>query len=500
MKNIFHKTGLLFVLLVTFAAPAQYYVFDAGFGTGGKVNMTQVNCFTPVDVLFIQDKYYIIGKEGLNVLNYDGTPFASFGVDGYVAISTPGVTYSPKSAKADANSIYIFGFASTSNPENTNMYIAKMDLLTGAADTGFGSNGIKIIDLGTQELCTDILLNKNEQDVTESLYAVGSKYISSDAITMVLFKLLPSGDPDFAFDPSGYKTYNFYQGMLSAQIFRYQNSLLLTGITTIEIHHPEFYMFMVDDNGVAMTNFGTAGLKTIPTSYGMYQHVINSAMVGDKVYAYISGNSFTTRYSGLMRYDLTTESVAQSSINLSNYYGYFSIFHDGKVLISGKELDGGGFGYGGYLRQLNQDLTLNNNFHNGYSTFNMHLQEQPFGGDTSVRCTYIHDDGKIFAAALSSTNGCRLAAGRIMNAPLATDHFEKNYFSVSPNPAHGFIQLSNENHLKIERIAVCDLSGKQIFQIDGGAEKIDVSALQQGVYLLQVATENQLQTLKFIKQ
>lgn len=69
--------------------------------------------------------------------------------------------------------------------------------------------------------------------------------------------------------------------------------------------------------------------------------------------------------------------------------------------------------------------------------------------------------------------------------------------SIYPNPATDFINILNVKH-KIEKVAIFDLTGKQM--ISDTNQKINVSKLPAGVYLLSVKTETEFKNFKFIKQ
>jgi len=69
--------------------------------------------------------------------------------------------------------------------------------------------------------------------------------------------------------------------------------------------------------------------------------------------------------------------------------------------------------------------------------------------------------------------------------------------SIYPNPATDFINIINVKH-QIEKVAIFDLTGKQM--ISDTKQKINVSSLPSGVYILSVKTEAGFKNFKFIKQ
>jgi len=71
--------------------------------------------------------------------------------------------------------------------------------------------------------------------------------------------------------------------------------------------------------------------------------------------------------------------------------------------------------------------------------------------------------------------------------------------SIYPNPVKNqlFIELDNQ---KVTEITIIDYSGRVVKTINSNVNTINVSDLQQGIYILKVATENGVLTNRFIKQ
>lgn len=69
--------------------------------------------------------------------------------------------------------------------------------------------------------------------------------------------------------------------------------------------------------------------------------------------------------------------------------------------------------------------------------------------------------------------------------------------SIYPNPATDHINILNVK-TKIEKVVIFDLSGKQM--LSDNKEKINVSRLPSGVYMLSVKTDSGIKNFKFIKQ
>lgn len=71
---------------------------------------------------------------------------------------------------------------------------------------------------------------------------------------------------------------------------------------------------------------------------------------------------------------------------------------------------------------------------------------------------------------------------------------------LSPNPANDYVSLSFENAMATS-ITIIDLNGSVLFQTSTSemSEKIDVSNLSTGLYLVKIKRDNQIKTLRLIK-
>lgn len=83
------------------------------------------------------------------------------------------------------------------------------------------------------------------------------------------------------------------------------------------------------------------------------------------------------------------------------------------------------------------------------------------------------------------------------------EHFYKELgFSYYPNPATYAFTLESEGLNKINRVSFYDMAGRLVKSIDFGQGLLDVSSLQQGMYLVQALDSQGLpiHSFKLIKQ
>ena len=93
---------------------------------------------------------------------------------------------------------------------------------------------------------------------------------------------------------------------------------------------------------------------------------------------------------------------------------------------------------------------------------------------------------------------------RLTDALLSIEESSLNSVSIFPNPAKNILNLdfSNLAHDSSAEINIYDLQGKIVmskFRTDNPINTIDISALQNGFYILKIQTENATQlTKKFV--
>ena len=96
-----------------------------------------------------------------------------------------------------------------------------------------------------------------------------------------------------------------------------------------------------------------------------------------------------------------------------------------------------------------------------------------------------------------SGNYLNPSIGVAPNQNLKNTDFEAIDFEIYPNPADDFIVISSSK--KINQYEIIDLLGKKVLKSNFKTEKIDVSGLQSGVYILKVEDGSKSEIHKFIK-
>ncbi|PWI30435.1 hypothetical protein DI383_08290 [Flavobacteriaceae bacterium LYZ1037] len=76
---------------------------------------------------------------------------------------------------------------------------------------------------------------------------------------------------------------------------------------------------------------------------------------------------------------------------------------------------------------------------------------------------------------------------------------ELSEISIYPIPASDYVNIKTPNHVQIKSIRLIDMNGKIVMQVQDQIEKINISNLQQGVYLMQITTNNSSLSKRIIK-
>lgn len=93
------------------------------------------------------------------------------------------------------------------------------------------------------------------------------------------------------------------------------------------------------------------------------------------------------------------------------------------------------------------------------------------------------------------------ASKLFLNGTLPTPSFSDiSTISIFPNPIKDILTIQNPLNISIEKMTITDLSGKKIMEQNGTTNQINVSKLSEGMYLLQITSEEKNSTTKFIKQ
>ena len=301
-------------------------------------------------------------------------------------------------------------------------------------------------------------------------------------------------------------------------------------------------------DSVTMTGYGEVYLSTINTTTGTISQISpNSigqgfALAGSaidpyqKIFYYSTGTNLVgvDMYTGLV-YSNPQISIPAGGTNFDNFtyscidtalYGlirtnYFSYEYDSLIMDTIKTLDSTAIhlgrinpstgvvtkisptklDQGGYTLNAGSTIdpsTMTYYYNNGYQLVGVSLLT-----GLKVSQQIINNTNGQFFELMRIQSNCYEAYKPIrQNAPASvTSSLKQNNIIIFPNPTTGMIELKNSN--AVVKIEIFDMIGKLLLtqKINSMNQKVDVSKLQTGNYLLKAYSKsNQFDVLKFVKE
>jgi uncharacterized delta-60 repeat protein len=238
--------------------------------------------------------------------------------------------------------------------------------------------------------------------------------------------------------------------------------------------------FYTSNSGVNITNSPIENVAILPNNdIIVVGGFTNNGTSGNK----IGKVSFST---GIFNSSFT----ANTTIGASDPIYSVLALADNKILIAGAFSTYNGISRS-MLARVNNDGSLDTSFNVGTG----------FSGSIGfINKMYLQNDGKLYVMGFfTNYNGTTVTnLVRLTNVTLSNSDFTKtNKFSISPNPTNSILNIATQETLKY--INIIDLLGRKTNITNFENNTIDVSKLQNGIYFIEIATENGLQTQKFIK-
>ena len=89
---------------------------------------------------------------------------------------------------------------------------------------------------------------------------------------------------------------------------------------------------------------------------------------------------------------------------------------------------------------------------------------------------------------------------RLSDPSLGLSHFDSSSFKVFPNPVSNILNLSYDK--EITNVSVFNLLGQEVMtkSLNSNLSQIDMSALSNGTYMIKVTADNEVKTIKIVKQ
>lgn len=485
----FTLSALLFLAALVHS---QNYIPDPSFGSVG-VSLKEFS-FHPKDIQLYNNNYYLTSSTQIYKMLYNGNTDESFGSNGLVSFSNSGniTSHSISGFKIIDGNLYVYGTTNADTSTNQDGFLAKLNAVSGALDSSFGTNGIFYVDFGGNESLNDFVLEDEDR-----FYCIGTK----DQI-LTYFKLNANGSLDTDFDSTGYKQIVLTQKSYGNAIKAYNGNFLLVGTdynySNSVITEP-LLLAMVNAQGTLVLTYGTGGTKTIELDGGMNIDILKTEISGNMLYAdYFYAWSFITQGGRTIKYDLEADATVYNNLT---FYNSFSnpegdkLYTTGFYRCSQSAICERDF----TLKRFNADGTPDTTFANaGTYLYNFPTTTSYLSDDRSVAFLK-GTDGTILIAG-NTLNGCTML--RIIEGALSTDAFNvKN--TIAPNPFADYVTVSTaQQPLSAE---VYDLTGRLVatppINYKDSAARLDLSSiLNSGVYLLTLHYGDTTVTQKIIKE
>jgi len=133
-----------------------------------------------------------------------------------------------------------------------------------------------------------------------------------------------------------------------------------------------------------------------------------------------------------------------------------------------------------------------------FSTMSSLMAHFGLGTDTEIQEVFVHwpsgiEDAVSFPAINSTLT---IVEGQ---HPLGVSSVQKDKSNIYPNPAHEVLYLTSEKDLTNSIATVFDVTGQRVISTTLRNDRLDVSSLTNGVYMLEVQGKGELLKEKFIK-
>lgn len=239
---------------------------DAGFGVGGKVTTDFFNNTFSVDVALQTDgKIVVVGSVaggsgtsdfGIIRYNADGTPDASFGAGGKVTLDFYGDADGATAVTIQTDGKIVVAGRSKNGGNPSDFALARLNMLDGTPDGGFGAGGKVSIDFaGGADRAEDVAIQ------TDGKIVVAGTASGAD---FGVVRRNGDGTPDAGFGAGGKTTTDFNGTQDAAEAIAVQTDGKIvvggransTGVTA------DFGLVRYDSTGTPDASFGAGGKRT----------------------------------------------------------------------------------------------------------------------------------------------------------------------------------------------------------------------------------------------
>jgi len=493
---------LIFTLLFNTCLFSQSYIPDSSFGNNGT-SFNDGVYFYPIDVMLVNNNYYLISQKKICKLSYDGTIDSTFGGNGFVTLDSNDSEYFIRGFKYINDYFYIYGSVNDAD-NNDDIFICKIDE-SGNFDSAFGTNNFATINFDGRETINDLVTDDNG-----NLFCIGSRdgYDANGenySSVLIYFKINADGTLNTNFDNSGYKSLLLNNTSKGNYITQYGNNFLLVGKDNQlnnQARNETLFITLADINGNPVISFGTNGSATANLDTNSICNITDVQLKDNSLYVnFFHEQSTSQTGSNLLKYDLAANQVIFN--NAVSYTYHMQVEASGIYITSVNLCEPATEIFCERDFNLSKKLLDGNNDTGTIAyTYSFTPIEMGYTDDQSVKL-YRDESGKILLAGVSTfqNGGSGFSLLRVQEEDLGMDALIENNVNVYPNPFHDIIIVDIAPG-DIKNIEVMDISGRIINTPQAINNTLNLTGIQQsGMYIIKVTTTaNKTFIKKIIKQ
>jgi len=349
MKNLDFIVLIIFVGVINFCFGQSPGTLDLSYGIQGKISLNSglEDLVIYQSVIKSNGSIVLTGKAKLSggandniivaVLNPDGTPDNSFNSTGYRIVDIQMTENAGKSlALQPDGKIVIVGWVH--NGSNFDICLLRLNS-NGSFDTGFGTSGKIVLNLGSTEfgMAVDILSD-------EKILVTARRYNGSNS-DFALLRYLSNGVLDTNFGVNGISSKDFS----NSNEIPYDSSVLPDGSILVvgdadQSGFSVFFAAKFSNDGVSLSNFGNNGFATVHVGNG--NNGVNTLEIQNDGKILIGGYAYEGSETSLALVRLnpggtpdqlfgSNGMVTTNIRDGSEYINDIMIQKDGKILVCG---------------------------------------------------------------------------------------------------------------------------------------------------------------------
>lgn len=503
-----NKFYLLFLFMVAATATnAQSGAVDESFGNNGFVNTVINGTYNVTRATVVQPdgKIVVVGQAGepstyiavAARFNTDGSIDTSFGEDGKVLMPIGSMkSFATDVALQADGKIVMSGYTW----DNVTGDIFALRLNTdGTFDNSFGSNGVALVDNGSD--VSEAVAIQDDGKILVGGY-------TNDNFTVARFNT--DGSLDTTFGTNGWSITTFSIGSSYVKDVKIQNDgkIVLGGFLIDDLSIFEMALARLNSDGSIDNSFGTDGM--VYFNIGNGNDFGEALAIQDDGKILLGGHKWISNIG--LKHDLAVvrlnedgtfdNTYGDNGVTTArledgpNYSGDIVLQDDGKLIIAGYTVRGTEYNLA--MARFNTDGNLDDTFGVGGMVSTDFNQREDYG--TAIT---LQPDNKIILAGYSyaPTGGSEVIVVRYENEVLGTEDFQNVRFNLFPNPANSQITVQLSDDSTSYELEIYDVSGKKVYASEiQSTTNINVSDFASGAYLVKLTSDNNSSVVRFVKQ